>query len=140
MEQAQKRMTNAVEEFVEDIDRKYIRSIQRKMFDCSSRCVNDTQSRRVEIEGCINSCNSGMISAQNYLQKELTTLQDQLSRCAMSAYDKAIQKYGEPKNDEEVKKVQKMLDEQLPTCVSDHIGLLPKIEKRFLSEVFNKLK
>lgn len=35
-----------------------------------------------------------MKKAQGYLEKELGGLQDQLSRCAMTCYDKLVQQFG----------------------------------------------
>uniref|UniRef100_A0A0N5BKY3 Protein FAM136A n=1 Tax=Strongyloides papillosus TaxID=174720 RepID=A0A0N5BKY3_STREA len=140
MEKEQRRMMTAVDDFVEQMEKKYFRGVQKTMFECSARCVSDKHSKREDVEHCIDTCNTNMQRIQNYLKNELQTLQDQLSRCAMTAYDKAIQKHGEPKSQEDAKKVEKTLNEQIPTCVNDHLALLPKIEKRFVSDVYNKLQ
>uniref|UniRef100_A0AC35UA98 Protein FAM136A n=1 Tax=Rhabditophanes sp. KR3021 TaxID=114890 RepID=A0AC35UA98_9BILA len=139
MEEEQKKMTQAVDNFVEELDRKYIRQIQKKMFDCSSKCVDNQGASRNSVEDCITTCNSTMIAAQKYLEHELNTLQQQLSRCAMAAYDKSIQKFGEPKTEQQTLAVKEYLSKNIPTCVNDHIALLPKIESRFVKDIFRKL-
>uniref|UniRef100_A0A0K0G198 Protein FAM136A (inferred by orthology to a human protein) n=1 Tax=Strongyloides venezuelensis TaxID=75913 RepID=A0A0K0G198_STRVS len=140
MEKEQKRMMIAVNDFVEQMEKKYFRGVQKTMFECSARCVSDNYSERENVEHCIDTCGNNLQRIQNYLKNELQTLQDQLSRCAMTAYDKAIQKHGKPKSHEDVKKVEKALNEQMPTCVDDHIALLPEIEKRFISDAYNNLQ
>ncbi|CEF63833.1 Protein FAM136A [Strongyloides ratti] len=140
MEKAQQRMTESMEEFIDEIDRKYLRRIKKEMFDCSSRCLDDRSLKRTETESCIESCSSSIEMAQKYFNKELGTLGEQLNRCVMSGYDKTVQKYGEPKNNEEAKKIQKLMETQVTNCVNDHIALLPNIEKKFVNDLYNKLK
>uniref|UniRef100_A0A0K0DTZ5 Protein FAM136A n=1 Tax=Strongyloides stercoralis TaxID=6248 RepID=A0A0K0DTZ5_STRER len=140
MEGAQRRMTDSVEKFADEIDRKYLRTIKKAMFDCSSKCFSNKNASRVEIDRCIESCGSSTDAAQRYFNKELETLGQQLNRCVMSAYDKAVQKYGEPKSSDDSRKIQEFMDSRVNTCVDEHLALLPNIEKKFVNDLYNKLK
>ncbi|VDK64850.1 unnamed protein product [Anisakis simplex] len=134
MEATQKRMKTAVDSMIDEIDRKYLRDVQKKMFVCSSKCCDDKSMTREDVENCVDRCNTTMKNAQTTLESELGELQGQLSRCAMTCYDKLVQKYGpDPGKYSDSQMI--AFNEQLEGCVSgcadEHIKLLPKIKERF---------
>ncbi|CAI5446213.1 unnamed protein product [Caenorhabditis angaria] len=88
MEATQMKVKMAVDEMINDLDKNYLRDMQKNMFLCSARCCENKNSTRDAVEGCVDKCNDGMKKAQINLEKELGGLQDQLSRCAMTCYDK----------------------------------------------------
>lgn len=85
MEAVQKRMKEAVDGLLDDLDKNYLRGIQKKMFDCSSRCCDDRKGSRDSLEKCVDRCNSSMQNAQRVLEKELGAFQASLSLpCCLS--------------------------------------------------------
>ncbi|CAD6198545.1 unnamed protein product [Caenorhabditis auriculariae] len=94
MEATQTKVKTAVDGMIDDIDRKYLRDMQKSMFLCSAKCCDNKSSNREIVENCVERCNDGMKKAQKTLEKELGGLQDQLSRCAMTCYDKLVQNFG----------------------------------------------
>ncbi|KAI6188091.1 Protein of unknown function DUF842 domain containing protein [Aphelenchoides besseyi] len=94
MEETQRRVKNAVDGLIDELDKSYLRDIQKRMFNCSAQCCDDKRSSRQGIEECVEKCNLPMKRAQTSLENELGTLQDQLSRCTMTCYDKLVQQMG----------------------------------------------
>ncbi|VDN57958.1 unnamed protein product [Dracunculus medinensis] len=115
-----------------------MRDIQKKMFICSSHCCEDNSISREEVETCIDRCNASMKKIQNVIEKELTAFQGQLSRCALSCYDRLVQKYGpEPEKykAEETALFSSQLEKCVSTCADDHVKLLPQIKERILKNI-----
>lgn len=56
MEETQRRVKNAVDDLIDNLDRDILRDKQRKAFLCSADCCNSTGSRTT-IETCVDSCN-----------------------------------------------------------------------------------
>ncbi|EFO92684.1 hypothetical protein CRE_16337 [Caenorhabditis remanei] len=134
MEATQWKVKQAVDEMIDDLDKNYLRDMQKSMFLCSAKCCDNKKTTRDAVENCVESCNDGMKKAQGNLERELGGLQDQLSRCAMTCYDKLVQQFGPDVN--KYTESQKMsFNEKLDSCVSvcadDHIKLIPAIKKRF---------
>lgn len=77
-------MKGAVDQLIDEVDKKHLRDIQRKMFLCSAQCCEDKRSGREAVESCVDRCNTGMKRAQSLLENELGSLQNQLSRCSMT--------------------------------------------------------
>ncbi|MCP9258356.1 hypothetical protein DINM_002854 [Dirofilaria immitis] len=89
----EKRMKEAVDALIDDIDQSYLRGIHKKMFICSSDCYDKSVNRDI-VETCVERCNQPVKNATNILQQELDDLQAQLNRCAMTCFDRATQKFG----------------------------------------------
>ncbi|KAI6240968.1 hypothetical protein M3Y99_00406600 [Aphelenchoides fujianensis] len=108
------------------------------MFSCSAQCCEDKRSSRQAIEECVERCNIPMKRAQNSLETELGTLQDQLSRCSMTCYDKLVQQMGidvDKYTDSQLNTFKEKLSSCVDTCASDHLKLLPKIRDRLLKSL-----
>lgn len=84
MEETQSRVKQEVDKLIDELDKHYLRDIQKRMFNCSAKCCDDKRSSRRTIEECVERCNYPMQAAQTSLEKELNSLQEQLSRCTMT--------------------------------------------------------
>jgi len=138
MEDAQVKVKRAVDEIIDSLDKKYLRDIQKKMFLCSAKCCEDKVTDRDSIERCVDNCNVPMKSAQRVLEQELGNLQSQLSRCAMTCYDKLVQQYGSDPNkytDSVANTFTTKLDACVNVCADEHIKFLPKIRDRFIKSL-----
>ncbi|KAK5970190.1 hypothetical protein GCK32_002712 [Trichostrongylus colubriformis] len=139
MEATQMKVKTAVDGMIDELDRTYLRDMQKQMFLCSAKCCDHKDSTREIVETCVEKCNSGMKKAQRTLETELGGLQsihvkDQLSRCAMTCYDKLVQKFGPDVNkytEDQMVQFNTQLDKCVAVCADDHIKLIPKIKERF---------
>ncbi|VDL74158.1 unnamed protein product [Nippostrongylus brasiliensis] len=75
MEATQMKVKSAVDAMIDEMDRKYLRDMQKQMFLCSANCCDRKTSSREVVESCVEKCNSGMKNAQRTLEKELGGLQ-----------------------------------------------------------------
>ncbi|KAI6215037.1 Cht7 [Aphelenchoides besseyi] len=138
MEETQRRVKNAVDGLIDELDKSYLRDIQKRMFNCSAQCCEDKRSSRVGIEECVEKCNLPMKRAQTTLENELGTLQDQLSRCTMTCYDKLVQQMGlDPDKYTETQLVtfKDKLSSCVDQCATDHLKLLPNIRDRLMKSL-----
>lgn len=138
IEKIQERIKLAVNDLIDELDKNYLRDMQRVMFDCSSHCCKEKTDTRQNIERCINKCNHPLKIAQSKLEDELNTLQSQLSRCSMTCYDKEVQKYGlDPSKytENQLSIFNKNLDACVDNCATDHLNLLPLIKNRFINSL-----
>ena len=130
-------MKAAVDDLVDDLDKKYFRDMQRKVYLCSADCCTKTDSRQ-KIESCVDLCNKPLQKVQGVLEQELGTLQQQLSRCAMTAYDKIVQQLGpDPSKytDSQMKTFNEKLDKGVNACADDHLKLIPQIKTRIINSL-----
>lgn len=138
MEATQAKVKTAVDTMIDEIDRNHLREMQKQMFLCSAKCCDHKTTSREIVESCVEKCNSGMKNAQRTLEKELGGLQDQLSRCAMTCYDKLVQNYGPDVNkytETQMLQFNDRLDKCVAVCADDHINLIPKIKERFIKSL-----
>ncbi|KAK0417942.1 hypothetical protein QR680_013290 [Steinernema hermaphroditum] len=94
MDETQRRVKEAVDNMIDDVDKSHLRDLQKNMFTCSAKCCEDKKSSREVVEKCVDLCNSGMKKAQATLEQELGALQNQLSHCAMKCYDNLVREQG----------------------------------------------
>lgn len=137
MEETQRRVKAAVDDLVDELDRKFFREIQKKVYLCSADCCNKSDSRQ-KIETCVDSCNKPLQKVQNVLESELGNLQQQMSRCAMTCYDKAVQQLGpDPSKytEEQMNSMNNIVEKGVNVCADDHLKLLPQIKARIISSM-----
>ncbi|CAJ0946613.1 unnamed protein product, partial [Mesorhabditis belari] len=134
MEETQQKVKRAVDSMMDEIDKKHLREMQKRMFECSAKCCSNQHSSREVIENCVDTCNGGMRKAQGQLEMELGTLQAQLSRCAMSCYDDLTKQFGPDTSkytERQTQEFNERLDRCVAKCADEHVSLLPKIQERF---------
>uniref|UniRef100_A0A0K0D3L3 Protein FAM136A n=1 Tax=Angiostrongylus cantonensis TaxID=6313 RepID=A0A0K0D3L3_ANGCA len=136
MEATQMKVKTAVDSMIDEMDRSHLREMQKQMFLCSANCCDHKSSSREVVESCVEKCNSGMKNELGGLQVILVNpFQDQLSRCAMTCYDKLVQNFGPDVNkytETQMLQFNDRLDKCVAVCADDHIKLIPKIKERFV--------
>ncbi|KAF8358349.1 hypothetical protein PRIPAC_93344, partial [Pristionchus pacificus] len=134
MEATQQRVKSAVDSMLLEVDKGYLREMQKKMFNCSAKCCDDRKGPRESVEQCIEKCNEPMRKAQRVLEGELEQLQSSLSRCAMVAYDKLVSEFGPNQNSytpDQTAAFTTRLEKMVAVCADDHVKQLPTIKSRF---------
>eukprot|EP00080_Pristionchus_pacificus_P017655 PDM77675.1 lnkn-1 [Pristionchus pacificus] len=133
MEATQQRVKSAVDSMLLEVDKGYLREMQKKMFNCSAKCCDDRKGPRESVEQCIEKCNEPMRKAQRVLEGELEQLQSSLSRCAMVAYDKLVSEFGPNQNSytpDQTAAFTTRLEKMVAVCADDHVKQLPTIKSR----------
>jgi hypothetical protein len=74
-EEVQKRVTDAVNDFMEDVDKRYIRNMQKFMYNCYGSCCSDRRSSRAQVNECIEDCSKDLKNIHTVLQGDLGELQ-----------------------------------------------------------------
>ena len=85
MEQLQKQL----EQFTDSLDKTTFRPLQKKTFDCSSKCCDDTKQSHETFQRCIQNCAATMQEKETVVNNELQIFQQKVQRCAQTCNDKA---------------------------------------------------
>ncbi|KAK8753041.1 hypothetical protein OTU49_002201 [Cherax quadricarinatus] len=88
VEQAQVRIQEAMTALVDDLDKTYLRGIQRAMHLCAAVCCEKTENSVDQVHRCIESCSTPLTQAQSFVQNELSQFQERLQRCVMTCQDR----------------------------------------------------
>ena len=88
MEQLQKQL----EQFTDSLDKTTFRPLQKKTFDCSSKCCDDTKQSHETFQRCIQNCAVTMQEKETVVNNELQIFQQKVQRCAQTCNDKAQRK------------------------------------------------
>uniref|UniRef100_A0A1I7SUA1 Protein FAM136A n=1 Tax=Bursaphelenchus xylophilus TaxID=6326 RepID=A0A1I7SUA1_BURXY len=138
MESTQERVRTSVDQLVDELDKKYLRDIQRKMFLCSSKCCENKNVSRDRLDTCIEKCNRGTEKAQDAIDKELGLLQQNLTACLPSCHDRVVQKLGldlEKVDERQLKQFKQHLYDCVDKCSNEQLKTLPQIRDRILKSL-----
>lgn len=69
---------------------------------CAAKCCENTEVSLDRVQQCVEKCSVPLHTAQNYVQKELETLQQRLQRCVMECNDVIRDKMGPNPSDADV--------------------------------------
>jgi len=88
VDQAQTRIQEAMTTLVDDLDKTYLRGMQKSMHLCASECCDRKESSVDQVHRCIENCSTPLTQAQSFVQNELSQFQERLQRCVMVCQDK----------------------------------------------------
>ncbi|XP_037786135.1 protein FAM136A-like isoform X1 [Penaeus monodon] len=88
VDQAQHRIQEAMTTLIDDLDKEYLRGIQRSMHLCAAECCDRKDSSVDQVHRCIESCSTPLTQAQGFVQNELSQFQERLQRCVMVCQDR----------------------------------------------------
>lgn len=71
----QARVTKAVEDMVESLEREHIRKMQARMFQCSAQCCERSTDTMTQVHQCIERCHTPLAQAQGTVTAELEKFQ-----------------------------------------------------------------
>ncbi|XP_041915367.1 protein FAM136A [Alosa sapidissima] len=123
----QARMTKAVEDMVQSLERDHIRKMQGRMFQCSADCCDRSTDSMAQVHQCIERCHTPLAHAQGTVTAELEKFQDRLSRCTMHCNDKARDLFDTGAKEPAVRA---LMEQCVGSCVDDHINLLPSMTRK----------
>ncbi|XP_028828993.1 protein FAM136A [Denticeps clupeoides] len=123
----QNRVTRAVEDMVQSLEKEHIRKMQGHMFRCSAECCESSTSSMSQVHQCIERCHTPLAQAQGLVTTELEMFQDRLTRCTMHCNDKAKDLFDSGAKEPAVRA---LMDGCVGGCVDDHINLLPSVTRK----------
>ena len=72
---AQERVHRAVRGFVGDVDRKFLRPMERETHLCAAECCGDAEGSTERVHACVEKCQTKVQKAQSYMQAEMQRFQ-----------------------------------------------------------------
>jgi len=127
---AQQKITQKMNEMVDELDRTRLRKIQLNMHKCATKCCVNEEASLEETQRCIEKCSQGVNTAQNFVQQEIGSFQNRLQRCVLDCQDSAKDKIGLNPSDTEVEVAKAGFEVCAIKCVDNHVKLLPDLLKR----------
>ena len=125
MEQLQKQL----DQFTDSLDKTTFRPLQKKTFDCSSKCCDDTKQSHETFQRCIQNCAVTMQEKETVVNNELQIFQQKVQRCAQTCNDKA-QSFLESDGIGGMDKAQRKAMECIDECARDYGKELKQIQRR----------
>lgn len=102
VEQQRQRVEQEMTNMVNEIDRQYLRRMQAEMHRCAAKCCDNKEMTLEQVQRCVEGCSVPINNAQNYVQKELESLQSRLQRCVMDCNDSIKDQMGPNPSDDQV--------------------------------------
>ncbi|XP_037786137.1 protein FAM136A-like isoform X2 [Penaeus monodon] len=130
VDQAQHRIQEAMTTLIDDLDKEYLRGIQRSMHLCAAECCDRKDSSVDQVHRCIESCSTPLTQAQGFVQNELSQFQERLQRCVMVCQDRVRNQVTADTSESQVTVYKAEFEGCAMKCVDDHISLMPSIKKR----------
>lgn len=128
VEEQRKRIENEMSKVVEELDRNYLRTMQGDMHRCAATCCDNKTLTMQSLNRCVENCGTTVNKAQNYVQGELTRVQNRLQRCVMDCNDKLRDKLGPNPTQNEINKTTDEFETCATKCVDNYCDLLPALE------------
>ncbi|KAK8753038.1 hypothetical protein OTU49_002201 [Cherax quadricarinatus] len=138
VEQAQVRIQEAMTALVDDLDKTYLRGIQRAMHLCAAVCCEKTENSVDQVHRCIESCSTPLTQAQSFVQNELSQFQERLQRCVMTCQDRVRDQVTADTSEAQVSVYKAEFEGCAMQCVDDHIQLMPSVKKRIAGVLSKK--
>ncbi|XP_025270768.1 protein FAM136A-like isoform X1 [Camponotus floridanus] len=129
MEEQKKRVEDNMTKIVEEIDKTYLRKMQRDMHKCAAQCCENETYSIQKVHNCVENCSSSLNKAQQYVQGEFERVQNRLQRCIMECNDNIKDKVGPNPTQIEMDKYSEEFEKCAITCVDSYCKLLPSLEK-----------
>lgn len=114
---------------VEQLDRSYLRKMQGEMHQCAAKCCENDSHSMQKVHSCVENCGTPLNRAQEYVQSELSRLQNRLQRCVMDCNDDAQDKLGSNPSESNMNRYGKEFDNCATKCVDSFCESIPMIEK-----------
>lgn len=129
-QEAQSRVQTAMRDFVNDVDKAYLRGMEREMHLCAAECCGSKTASINDVLACKERCESKTLGAQKYLQSELDRFQESLSRCVLSCQDDIKDKVTPNTSQADIEKYRNEFDACGIKCCDNSVAKLPGLSQR----------
>ncbi|XP_077298988.1 protein FAM136A-like [Arctopsyche grandis] len=127
VEQQKRRLEHLMSELVDDLDRSHLRKMQGDMHRCAARCCDNTSYSLDKTHACIENCSTPLNNANNYVQSELTHLQNRLQRCVMQCNDEIREIMEINPTQQQADRYTAKFEDCAVKCVDKHVDSMPKL-------------
>lgn len=100
------------------------------MHRCAAACCDDMNSSKESVQNCVKNCQSDVVAAQNYVQRELSNFENKLQRCAMDCQDKVREKVTPDTKPDQMEKFGKLFEDCAFNCVDSHVHSMSSLTTR----------
>ncbi|CAH1732683.1 uncharacterized protein ZK637.2-like [Aphis gossypii] len=137
MEEELRRMETAVQDVLNDIDRKCLRTLLIKMHKCAIECCRDSSNNMKSLEVCKENCSKEAIAAQNYFHNEFNKWQNRIQRCVQDCDEAVVAEIPSDKNwsKNEMNKYTKEADGCASRCFINYIKILPELANKIVDNL-----
>jgi len=126
-EAAQSRVQSAIKGFINEIDKGYLRGLERNMHLCAANCCEDAFASVEDVHRCMERCQEPTQRAQQAVQQELQHVQDSLSRCVLQCQDEVKDKVGPNTPESEMRKFRGEFETCAISCCDKSIAKMPNL-------------
>jgi len=129
-EDAQHRVQTAVTNMIDDVDKSFLRKMQRAMHTCAAKCCEDERAGLDDVHRCVENCAQPLHKAQSFVQTEMQQFQERLQRCVMECQDKIRDKVGSDTTENQALQYKAEFESCAIRCVDNHMDRIPQYTKK----------
>ena len=108
------------------------------MHRCAAKCCDDNNSSMESVQSCVQKCSNELISANNYVQRELSNFQKRLERCDADCQDRVRDKVSVDTKPEDLDKFKGVYEDCIFKCIDSHTHSLPAMAKKIKANLMSK--
>lgn len=105
------------------------------MHKCAAACCENRDSSLEKVQMCVQNCSVSLNRAQNYVQKELESLQNKLQRCVMDCNDNIKVQMGDNPTEVQVEKFTNLFEKCATKCVDSQVSYMPLLLKKMKNDL-----
>ncbi|KAK9875355.1 hypothetical protein WA026_007753 [Henosepilachna vigintioctopunctata] len=140
VEEQRQRIEQEMTKMINDLDLHYLRKMQADMHRCAAKCCDNDKISLEGVQKCVDNCSVNLNWTQNYVQTQLTQLQNKLQRCVMDCNDDIKVKMGPKPSDSEVEKFTALFENCAKNCVDKQLDYMPSLLKKMKSDISRNLE
>ncbi|DBA95951.1 hypothetical protein WJX77_010362 [Trebouxia sp. C0004] len=133
-EQRAEGVKQAMKEFVDEVERNYLRPLQKEAFLGSAQCC-DTAATQEDLQSCCDRCQAPTTAAQDYVNQVLQDFSARLQRCTVRCQDQAQEKLPPQPSPEQIAQAQSNLSSCFAECAEEYERQVPKLRQQTLQQL-----
>eukprot|EP00095_Tigriopus_kingsejongensis_P001312 snap_masked-scaffold1226_size54525-processed-gene-0.6 protein:Tk01312 transcript:snap_masked-scaffold1226_size54525-processed-gene-0.6-mRNA-1 annotation:"FAM136A" len=127
---AQTRVETEIKGFVNGVDQRHLRGMEKRMHECAAQCCGQTQIAMDEVHGCVEKCQGDTLRAQRFVQDELARFQDSLSRCVTTCQETVKDKVTPESSEADITSLRGTFEKCAIQCCDTNLARLPDIGRK----------
>ncbi|KAL3286315.1 hypothetical protein HHI36_000824 [Cryptolaemus montrouzieri] len=135
VEAQRQRIEQEMTKIINELDLEYLRKMQADMHRCAAKCCDNKSTSLEGVQKCVDRCSTTLNWAQNYVQTNLTQLQNKLQRCVLDCNDDIKVKMGPNPTDQEVEKFTALFEDCAKNCVDKQIDYMPSLLRKMKIDI-----
>jgi len=138
-QQAQAKVSNAMQSFAEDLDKSFFRELTRKMHLCAAQCCEDMSASSQSVAVCQRNCAVKTEAAHQYTSQEMEDFQNRMQRCVMVCEDQIRGRVTADLSEKQIDVYRKEHEVCSLNCIDTHLAQLPALKNKIIDTLKTKL-